>query len=219
MGEGGSLTAETMGSHREELPEHQIFHLLREGEQESSGPYSQNEIVELLNNGTLKTSDYVFYPALTDWKRLTEVFDLHQQVNTHGNEGQDPDIVAESFAFMDKRSEDGEDIYYIAVQAVRPLRLTASVRLRAPHSVVLTNLRFCVIKPKLVGEPEFNEFRLDELESTLVVLEDGDADGSFKIIPRFGDSEEVDQIPAEQLNRLEEISADLVRDFRSRAGA
>ena len=193
---GENVTEETMGQHREELPEHQIFHLLKEGGQESS--------------------DYVFYPALTDWKRIIDVFDLHQQVNTHGSEGQDPGIVAESFAFMEKRSVENEEIYYIAVQAIQALSLTASVRLRAPQSIVLTNCRFCIIRPKLKGDPEFHEFPLAELERTHVLLEKDDTDGCFRIIPRFGDDAEVYQIPRSQLHRLEEISADLLRDFQSR---
>lgn len=213
---GENVTEETMGQHREELPEHQIFHLLKEGGQESSGPFSQNEIVELLNSGAVKSSDYVFYPALTDWKRIIDVFDLHQQVNTHGSEGQDPGIVAESFAFMEKRSVENEEIYYIAVQAIQALSLTASVRLRAPQSIVLTNCRFCIIRPKLMGDPEFHEFPLAELERTHVLLEKDDTDGCFRIIPRFGDDAEVYQIPRSQLHRLEEISADLLRDFQSR---
>ena len=85
----------------EELPEHQIFHILKQGEQESIGPFSQVQIGQLLNSGQIKASDYVYYPELSGWETLSQVFELHQKLNSFGDEGQEPHIVDQSFALVD----------------------------------------------------------------------------------------------------------------------
>ncbi len=194
----------------EELPEHQIFHVLRAGEPDSMGPFSQNELVKMLNDGQIRHSDLVYYPELSDWTRIDKVFEIHQQLTAFGQEGQDPDVVSEAFSFIDKRSEPDEEIYYIAVQRFPALRLTATVTLRSPKAIVLSSWRFCIVKPKLIGETTFEEFLLDQIESVEVDLNDGGKTGSFAIIPRYGDPAVVDQIPAAQLARLEEIAGEVL---------
>jgi len=194
----------------EELPEHQIFHVLRKGEQKSIGPYSQDELVEFLNSGQIKTSDLVYYSKLDDWQPLSQVFDLHQGVSNHGEEGQDPVIVSETFAFVDLRSEPGEEIYYIAVQNFPAVSLTATVKLRSPKSLVLTNWRFCIVKPRLLGNTVLEEFPLEQIESTDVQIKEGSKDGTFEIVSKSGVVAPVDQIPVAQLEKLEEIAASLL---------
>ena len=203
-----------MADLKEELPESLIFHILKKGATEPIGPYSQDQIVELLNSGEISSTDMVFYPALTEWAPLTEVFDLVQEVNTHGSEGQDPEIVAESFSSVEKRLEENEEVYYIAVQDFPAVSLTSSVRLRAPQSIILTNKRFCIIHPKLIGEALFEEFLIEDVEITEVEMEEGEDNGVFKIVPRYGDAGKVDRIPAAQLNLLSTVSADLIAHSR-----
>ena len=199
-----------MSSQSEELPEHQIFHILKAGDQESIGPFSQKQLLELLKEKEIGHSDLVYYPQLADWTPLSEVFDFHQGVTNYSDDGQDPEVVGHSFAFIDSRSEPNEEVYYIAVQDFPALSLTASVKLRSPRAVVLTSWRFCVIKPKLMGNTDFDEFMLDQIESTEISYDAGAKDGSFTITPRFGDAEEVDQIPVKQLLRLETIAGELL---------
>tara|TARA_R110002096_G_scaffold274350_1_gene468144 strand:+ start:1426 stop:2040 length:615 start_codon:yes stop_codon:yes gene_type:complete len=204
-----------MADLKEELPESLIFHILRKGETEPIGPYSQDQIVELLNSKEINSSDLVYYPELTEWTPLTGVFDLVQEVNTHGSEGQDPKIVAESFSSIEKRLEEDEEVYYIAVQNFPAVSLTTSVRLRAPQSVILTNKRFCIIHPKLIGEAVFEEFLIEEVEKTEVEMEDDEDNGVFKIVPPFGDAGKVDRIPSAQLNLLSVVSTDLIEHSRA----
>ena len=191
---------------KEELPEHQIFHVLRRGEEDPMGPFSQNELVELLNRGEVRPTDFVYYPQLVEWTPFAEVFDLHQGLNHIGSEGQDPESVMETFAYMEKRSEQDENIYYIAVQKFASLSLTATIRM--PQSVILTNTRFCVYKPKLMGDPAFEEIPVSAIEKVEAGY-DGDY-GIFEIVPRFGDPLGVNQIPVAQLERLEEVAGDLL---------
>ena len=70
----------------EELPEHQIFHILKQWGQESIGPYSQIQIGQLLNEGQIEASDYVYYPELSGWEPLSRVFELHQQLSSFGDD-------------------------------------------------------------------------------------------------------------------------------------
>lgn len=204
-----------MSANSEELPEHQIFHILRADDQESIGPFSQKQLLELLKQKDIGHADLVYYPELTDWTPLSEVFDFHQGVANFSDDGQDPIVVAQSFEFIDNRSEPDEEIYYIAVQNFPALSLTASVKLRSPRSVVLTSWRICVLKPKLMGNTEFDEFLLDQIESAEASYATGARDGSFTITPRFDDAEEVDQIPIEQLKRLDIIAEELLSDDES----
>ena len=193
-----------------ELPEHQIFHVLRRGEEEPIGPYSQNELVELLNTEQIHSFDYVYYPELSGWKKLSQVFDLHQKVSGFGSEGQDPEIVQQSFDFIDKRSEPEEEIYYIAVQHMPALSLTAAVKLTSPKSLVLTNHRFCVVFQKLMGDVEMREYPLEQVDSVLTKIKPGNEDGTFEIILKSGEVVDLDKIPSAQLGRLEMIASDFL---------
>ncbi len=193
-----------------ELPEHQIFHILRQGEQEPIGPYSQNELVTMLNSDIIHANDYVYYPELDGWKRLNQVFDFHQEVTNFGNDGQDPHVVAESFNYINSRSEPGEEIYYVAVQSLPPLSLTAAVRLTTPKSLILTNCRFCILNPRLIGTIDFQEFPIEQIVSGLKRLKSDKSVGAFNIVLRSGDWVEIDKIPIAQLERLEEIAATLI---------
>ncbi|MDF1751315.1 MAG: DUF4339 domain-containing protein [Verrucomicrobiales bacterium] len=197
-----------------ELPEHQIFHILRNGEQEPIGPFSQNELVHLLNENQIRPSDFVYYPEMKGWKPMSQVFDLHQKVSNFGDEGQDPHIVSESFNYLVARDEPGEEIYYIAVQELPALSLTAAVRLSAPKSVLLTNCRFCILNPKLMGDIEFKEYPLEQIVNGIKKLKPGKTTGIFNIVLKNGDWIEVDKIPLDQLDRLEELSAEILEYYR-----
>ena len=194
----------------EELPEHQIFHILKQGEQESIGPYSQIQIGELLNTGEIKASDYVYYPELSGWEILSQVFELHQKLKSFGDEGQEPHIVDQSFALVDSLSEPDERIYYIAVQHIPLLRVTAAVTLTGPRSIVLTDNRICVLTPKLIGNIDITEYHHEKIESVMKKVPRDKEDGTFIIALRSGDWVETGKIPRPQLERLEQIARDFL---------
>jgi hypothetical protein len=194
----------------EELPEHQIFHILKRGEQEPIGPYSQIQIGQLLNAGQIRASDYVYYPELSGWQVISRVFELHQQLNSFGDEGQDPRIVDDSFALVDSRSGSEENIYYIAVQHIPLLKVTAAVTLTGPKSIVLTDHRIWVITPKVMGDTDFEEYDHNQIERVMKRLPQNQADGTFIIALRSGDWIETGKIPGPQLERLEQIASDFI---------
>lgn len=196
-----------------ELPEYQIFHVLRIGEQDPIGPFSQNQLVELLNEKTIKANDYVYYPELTGWKPLSQVFDLHQRITNFGDDGQDPQVVADSFTYVTNHGEPDEEIYYIAVQHTPAMSLTAAVHLASPRSVILTSSRVCVITPKLIGEDKFEEYPIEQIERGLKKIKSDSEHGLFNLVLKNGDWVEIDRIPAAQLTHLVKLTEELIAYF------
>ena len=196
-----------------ELPEYQIFSILRQGEQEPIGPYSQNELVELLKTEQIRSSDLVYYSDLTEWKPLSEVFDLHENIVNFEDHGQDRQLVNDAFEHISGLYGSDEPIYYIAVQDYPAVSLTTAVRLTAPQSLALTEKRFCVITPKLIGDIEFEEYLLDQVAGVSVKLKTADdTHGAFRIVLHSGERIEVDKLPVAQLNRLRHLAEPLVQD-------
>ena len=59
----------------EDLPEYQNFSILRREEKEAIGPFSQNQIVELLYEGAVRADDLVYYTDSGKWQPLHQVFE------------------------------------------------------------------------------------------------------------------------------------------------
>lgn len=195
----------------EELPEHQIFHILKQGAQEAIGPYSQIQIVQLLNEGQIQASDFVYYPELSGWELLSKVFELHQQLVNFGDEGQEPHIVDQSYSLVDSTSQPEERIYYIAVQHFPLRRVTAAVKLTAPKSIVLTDLRICVLAPKLMSDTDLFEYHYEQIESVMKKVPRDEDEGTFIIVLHSGEWVETGKIPRPQLELLEKISRDFLK--------
>lgn len=194
----------------EELPEHQIFHILKQGEEEAIGPYSQIQIGQLLNAGQIEASDYVYYPELSGWETLSRVFELHQELSNFGDDGQEPHIVDQSFALVDSLSEPNESIYYIAVQHIPLLKVTAAVKLTGPKSIVLTDHRIYILTPKLIGDTELNQYHHKQIERVIKRLSQDEDEGTFIIALRSGDWIETNKIPRRQLERLDQIAREFL---------
>ena len=194
----------------EELPEHQIFHILKQGAEEAIGPYSQIQIGQLLNTGEIEASDYVYYPELSGWETLSRVFELHQKLSSFGDDGQEPHIVDQSFALVDSLSEPEESIYYIAVQHIPLLKVTAAVKLTGPKSIVLTDRRIYILTPKLIGNTELNQYHHKKIERVIKRLSQDESEGTFIIALRSGDWVETEKIPRPQLDRLDQIARDFL---------
>ncbi|MGB2402814.1 MAG: PH domain-containing protein [Akkermansiaceae bacterium] len=194
----------------EELPEHQIFHILKQGQEKPIGPYSQIQIGQLLNAGQIEASDYVYYPELPGWEKLSRVFELHQQLSNFRDDGQEPHIVDQSFALVDSLSEPEESIYYIAVQHIPLLKVTAAVKLTGPKSIVLTDRRIYILTPKLIGDTDISQYHHKQIERVIKRLSKDDDEGTFIIALRSGDWIETNKIPRQQLERLDQITRDFL---------
>lgn len=197
---------------KEELPEHCPFHILRRGEEVPIGPFSQDQIVELLNESSIKASDYVYYAEMKNWKPLHQVFDLHQKLTNLSDEGQDPHIAEETFKYIDRNLEPEEELYYIAVQHQPALSLTAAVLLSAPKSIAITNQRVCFVKQKVIGEIEMEAYPIAEIREGLKRIKGNEKVGSFNLVLNSGDWVETNKINRAQLDKLDEILGSLIYD-------
>ena len=189
-----------------ELPEYQIFSILKSGSDEALGPYSQNEIVELLNQGSVRSSDLIFYEGLESWQPLGEIFELHQAIANFEDDGQDHAVVAEVFSEMTKILSDDEDIFYIAIQD-KP-----AIRLKGPSSVMITEKRICIVHHKLTGKLDYEAYFHDEIHVAAVRVKMGADFGAFSLLLKSGDRIEVDRLPVAQLKRLEQLAGELSTD-------
>tara|TARA_R110002096_G_scaffold200639_13_gene384772 strand:+ start:27425 stop:28039 length:615 start_codon:yes stop_codon:yes gene_type:complete len=192
-----------------ELPEYQIFSILRSGEETPIGPYSQNQLVELLNEGAIKSKDFVFYEGLENWTPISEVFDLHQAIANFEDDGQDREMLTDAFNKLSSALGDDEDIFYIAVQDLPALSLTGPVRLTSPISVAITNLRICVIHHKMTGTLEFDIYGVDDVCDATERIKPGEKKGTFSILLNSGERVDIDKIPHHQLERLSKIAGEL----------
>lgn len=107
---------------------------------------------------------------------------------------------------MVEKALPGEELYYIGVQHLPALSITAAVRLTMPKSIVVTSHRFVIVEPKLVGDTEMEEFVRGDVESAVRRIKANSRCGTFSLVLRNGEWIELNKIPAAQLKRLEELS-------------
>lgn len=192
-----------MNELQEELPEYQIFTILRQGERDPIGPYSQNQIVSLLNNGEICDADLVYYDGIGEWRPLGEVFELHQTIANYVDEGQDREIVADVFGALSEMLTDREPIYYIAVQEWPALKL------RKPDSVALTERTLYIVHHRR-GVLEVEPYPWDKVFNVSAKLRPGDPSGTLSILLQNASRVEVERIPRAQLTRAEQIAAEIL---------
>jgi len=186
-----------------ELPEYQIFTILRDGEEEPIGPYSQNEIVELLNQGEVTKNDLVFYDALGEWKKIKEVFNIHEGIANFHDDGQDQAVVATVFMEVTKILQEGENIYYIAVQDKPGLRITS------PDAVVVTDYRLLYVHHKLTGKRDIDIYTWSDVQNSVAKMSAAESTGTFSLLLNSSERIEFSRIPKAQLQRLAQLSREL----------
>ncbi|MFT5471032.1 MAG: hypothetical protein ACI8UO_006165 [Verrucomicrobiales bacterium] len=186
-----------------ELPEYQVFSILRNGEDVPIGPYSQNEIVTLLNERRLNSNDKVFYEGLSEWAPLGDVFTIHEGIANFEDDGQDREVVGKVFLEISKVSTDHEEVYYVAVQEKTGLRL------KGPDAVIVTSFRLCISHQKLTGKREFDMYYWEDIHNTASKITAGEETGTFSVLLRLGERIEVPKIPRRQLLRLAELAREM----------
>ena len=186
-----------------ELPEYQIFSILRKGEEEPIGPYSQNEIIELLNGGYVDKHDLVYYESLGEWRSLGDVFNIHEAIANFEDDGQDAKVVANVFMEVSQIVEEDENIYYIAVQEKPALRLTS------PDAIVITDLRLCHVHHKLTGKRDIDIYFWEDVHNTVAKTSANESTGTFSLLLNTSERIEVQRIPKDQLQRISQLSREL----------
>ena len=186
-----------------ELPEYQVFTILRKGEESPIGPYSQNQIVELLNEGKVRQDDLIYYEGLGDWQPLGSVFAIHEGIANFEDDGQDRELVGEVFLQLSDLVTEDEEVYYIAIQDKPGLRI------KGPDAIAVTSIRLCIAHQKLNGKREFDMYYWDEVHNTTPKLVAGEEVGTFSVLLRAGERIEIPRLPRRQLQRVAELSREM----------
>ena len=121
------------------------------------------------------------------------------------NEEQDPTIVEKVHAKTSELLTEGEEIIYIAVQKKPVVAMS-------PDCVVLTNKRFIIYRPKLMGRVDFEDHIWRDLQDAR--LKEGMLGATITMVAQGGRSLSVDYLPKAQARRLYSFAQQMEENAR-----
>ncbi|MDF1823272.1 MAG: DUF4339 domain-containing protein [Verrucomicrobiales bacterium] len=177
------------------------FSILRRGSRDPEGPFTDQDILQLLNERRVSVSDLVFYEGLGEWKPLGDVFEIQEQISHFVDDGQDTEKVANAFREVTGIVGDSENIFYIAVQE------KAGLLSKTKQCVVITNKHIYLLHEKRAGY-ELEAHLWKSITNTLM-RDEGKGLGTFSIL--LGGEKRVDvcHIPLKQVQRLFQLSQEM----------
>ena len=168
-------------------------------DQQQHGPYSQEQLLDLLRDGAVQKKDLVFYEGLMDWTPLDEIFEVEEAITHFMDEGQDPALVAEIFTHVSGLISSHEQIYYIAHQKPKMLK-------QKPDSVVVTNERLIITRQGLGGsrteDHQWKDVMTVEMRESLMGT-------TFSVVDRRDHVIQVDDLPKPQLEKLCQLAQEM----------
>lgn len=190
------ITTET-----QEQPIEIQFSILKRGEPDSRGPFTEQDILAQLNAGEITSEDMVFYEGLGEWKPIGEVFEIQEQISHFVDDGQDKQKVAVAFREVSNVVGSEEDIFYIAVQA------KAGLLGKTKQCVIITDTHVFMLHEKRVGYEL--EAHLWKTVTNTLMRDEGRGLGTFSIL--LGGEKRVDvcHIPLKQVQRLFQLSQEI----------
>ncbi len=180
------------------------FSVLRKGSPEPEGPYLDEELLQMMNDGRLSASDLVYYEGMGEWKAIGDVFEIHEQISHFIDDGQDTERVALVFREISKVLSDAESIYYVAVQA------KAGLLSKTKQCVVITNLHIFLMHEKRVGFEL--EAHLWSTVSNTLMRDEGKGLGTFSILLDAEKRIDICHMPLKQVQRLFQLSQEMKQD-------
>ena len=180
------------------------FSVLKKGTRDPIGPLSEEDLLGLMNDGEISTDDMVFYEGLGEWKPISEVFDVQEQISHFVDDGQDTAKVAAAFREVTDVVGESEDVYYIAVQE------KAGILSKTKQCVIITDAHIFILHEKRVGY-ELEAHLWKTITNTLM-RDEGKGLGTFSIL--LGGEKRVDvcHIPLKQVQRLFQLSQEMKQD-------
>ncbi|HRQ87755.1 MAG TPA: hypothetical protein PLA50_03095 [Bacteroidia bacterium] len=178
-----------------------MFSILRRGERDPIGPYSQDDLLKLLNEDQIQINDFVYYDGIGEWKPIHEVFEVHEQISHFVDDGQDTQRVGIAFREVSNVVGKGESIYYIAVQA------KAGLLSKSKQCVVLTDRHLFILSEKRAGY-ELEAHPWKTVTNTLM-RDEGKNLGTFSILLGAERRTDICHIPLKQVHRLFQISQEM----------
>lgn len=177
------------------------FSILRRGSRDPIGPVGETDLLQLLNNGDIALEDMVYYDGIGEWKPIHEVFEVQEQISHFVDDGQDTQRVAIAFREVSNVVVQGEDIYYIAVQA------KAGLLSMTKQCVIVTDRHLFLMTEKRSGyELEAHPWRA--ITNTLM-RDEGKGLATFSILLGLEKRIDVSHIPMKQVHRLFQLSQEM----------
>jgi hypothetical protein len=190
------ITTET-----QEQPIEIQFSILKRGEPDSRGPFTEQDILAQLNAGEITSEDMVFYEGLGEWKPIGEVFEIQEQISHFVDDGQDKQKVAVAFREVSNVVGSEEDIFYIAVQA------KAGLLSKTKQCVIVTDTHVFMLHEKRVGYEL--EAHLWKTVTNTLMRDEGRGLGTFSILLSGEKRVDVCHIPLKQVQRLFQLSQEI----------
>ena len=178
-----------------------VFSVLRKDAEAPIGPYTQEDILHMLQEGDLDTHDKVYYEGMEDWAAIDEVFEVQQQISHFVDDGQDRAKVAEVFEEVSEVLANGEDIYYVAIQERTGLLHKNKV------AVIPTNKRLLLLHDKRQGY-ELESQRWESISNTLM-KDEGNGLATFSVLLQMEKRIDIPHLPLAQVQRLFKLSQEL----------
>lgn len=156
------------------------------------GPYDEEQILTMLNEGQVGRRDLIFYEGMASWQPLEEIFDVEERLLHYMDEGQEPDVVAELYQNLSHIMASGEKIFYLAHQKKRMMK-------SRPDVVAVTNERLIIVRQGLGGNRTE-----DYLWKNVVTvhMKEGLMGNTFSITDTNDHVIQVDDLPKPQLEKL-----------------
>ena len=168
-------------------------------ENQQHGPYDQDQLLSLLNEGHLSRRDLVYYEGLGEWKPLDEVFEVEEALMHFMDEGQEPEVVADVYQQATQLISSHEQIFYIAHQK-RKLMKTK------PDCVVVTNERLILIRQSLGGS-RVEDHQWKDIIS--VEMKEGMMGTTFSVLDRNDHIIQIDDLPKPQLEKICQLAQEM----------
>ena len=166
---------------------------------EQHGPYDQQHLLQMLQDGAISRKDLIFREGQMDWMPLEQVFDVEEVLTHSMNEGQDPAVVVDIYQQMNGLISSQEQIFYIAHQKPRMLK-------HKPDCVVVTNERLIINRQGLSGS-RMEDYQWKDVLS--VQMSEGLMGTTFKMLDRNDHVVQVDDLPKPQLERLCQLAQEM----------
>jgi len=178
-----------------------LFSILKRGERDPRGPYTEEDLLALLNTDEIGINDFVYYDGIGEWKPLHEVFEIQEQITHFVDDGQDTQRVGIAFREVSNVVGQGESIYYIAVQA------KVGLLSKTKQCVILTDRHLFIMTENRKGY-ELEAHPWKAVTNTLM-RDEGKGLGTFSLLLGGERRTDIAHIPLKQVHRLFQLSQEM----------
>lgn len=178
-----------------------LFSILKRGERDPRGPYTEEDLLALLNTDQIGINDFVYYDGIGEWKPIHEVFEIQEQIAHFVDDGQDTQRVGIAFREVSNVVGQGESIYYIAVQA------KVGLLSKTKQCVILTDRHLFIMTENRKGY-ELEAHPWKAVTNTLM-RDEGKGLGTFSLLLGGERRTDIAHIPLKQVHRLFQLSQEM----------